>query len=84
MVCKLHNIKKHNEDLQVRLDEALEKNKEILQEREQQDIEPRDMQCKLQGMQEKYRALQMKHNKTTVASREEATGHKIERNELQA
>ncbi|XP_039476793.1 transmembrane protein 248-like [Oreochromis aureus] len=39
---------KENQELKVKLDEALEKHKEILQEKEQQDIEQRDMQCKLQ------------------------------------
>lgn len=39
-----------NKVLQGKLDDALEKTKEILKQMEEQDIKQQDMQCKLKGL----------------------------------
>ncbi|XP_005454663.3 uncharacterized protein LOC102080458 [Oreochromis niloticus] len=64
--CKLQDMEKHNKGLQIKLDEALQKNKELLQEKEQMDVKQR----KLQGMEEKYKALQARHDKTLNKNKE--------------
>lgn len=47
----LQDAEKKNQELEIKLDEGLgKKHKVILQEKEQEDIKERDMQCKLQNM----------------------------------
>ncbi|CAI5680317.1 unnamed protein product [Oreochromis niloticus] len=61
---ELQNMDQRNMLLQRQRDEAVEKNKEILQQKEEQDKKQRDMQHELKGMQEKYRSLKVSLDQT--------------------
>ncbi|CAI5687213.1 unnamed protein product [Oreochromis niloticus] len=51
-----------NQQLQVQLDEALEKNEKFLQEKKQQDIKEKEMECKLHNMKKQNEVLQVEIN----------------------
>ncbi|CAI5667168.1 unnamed protein product [Oreochromis niloticus] len=53
-----------NQQLQVQLDEALEKNQELLQEKKQQDIKEKEMEWKLYNMKKQNEVLQVRINET--------------------
>ncbi|CAI5645021.1 unnamed protein product [Oreochromis niloticus] len=59
---ELEHTHKINEELQENLYKALEKNREILQQKEEQD-----MQCKLKDIEEKYRESTMAEFQTVVS-----------------
>lgn len=53
-------------ELKTKLDKALQRNDQILQEKEQLEINQREMRCQLQSMEEKCRVLEVKLDKTAV------------------
>lgn len=70
MEWDLQYMDQMNHLLQRKLDEAEEKNKEVLQQKEQQDTKQKDLQRELQGMQEKYRMVKAELEQTLVQNKD--------------
>ncbi|CAI5685889.1 trichohyalin-like [Oreochromis niloticus] len=63
---KLEDSEENYRELKTKLDKALQRNNQILQEKEQLERNQRDMRCQLQSMEEKCRVLEAKLDKTAV------------------